>query len=158
MKIFIVTPNHYFNFLTVVLHDQNMGANQWSVMDTLYFWLVTFTTVGFGDKHLPLHVEIEHFYELLLYRMVGLSFLAGIIDSIQEYLTFRKTIFTRSSSDKFRKLTAPLLQESVRSNITFKTLSMKSNHSIRSILSWDFHDHRKRKESFPITNSVGKLL
>lgn len=82
-----------FFMVLVVVHDKNINelAN-WSWVDTFYFWLVTFTTVGFGDVHFPLEVEIDHFYELVLYRVFGLSFLAGIIESIHEYIKYRKGI------------------------------------------------------------------
>ena len=61
----------------------------WSFVDTCYFWLVTFTTVGFGDVHFPLEVEIDHFYELVVYRVFGLAFLAGIIEAIYGYVKYR---------------------------------------------------------------------
>ena len=77
----------------VVVHDKHIGAvENWSWINTFYFWLVTFTTVGFGDVHFPLEVEIDHFYELVLYRVFGLSFLAGIIESIHEYIKYRKSL------------------------------------------------------------------
>ena len=81
-----------FFMLLVVIHDRNISEMQsWSWIDTFYFWLVTFTTVGFGDVHFPLEVEINHFYELVLFRVFGLSFLAGIIESIHEYIKYRKS-------------------------------------------------------------------
>ena len=77
----------------VVWHDKNIGeVENWSWINTFYFWLVTFTTVGFGDVHFPLEVEIDHFYELVLYRVFGLSFLAGIIESINDYIKYRKKV------------------------------------------------------------------
>ena len=79
-------------------------VQDWSMVDTLYFWLVTFTTVGFGDIHFPLEVEIEHFYELLLYRVFGLSFLAAIIESIDIYIKYRKLILIEKSTPRLRKV------------------------------------------------------
>ena len=89
----ISTSFIFFLFmLLVVWHDKNINELQnWSWIDTIYFWLVTFTTVGFGDVHFPLEVEIDHFYVLVLYRVFGLSFLAGIIESIHDYIKYRKS-------------------------------------------------------------------
>ena len=64
-------------------------ATRWSQIDCFYFWIVTFTTVGFGDVHFSLEEEIEHVYEMLLYRICGLAFLAGLIESIQGYIRYR---------------------------------------------------------------------
>ena len=78
-----------------------------SWVDTFYFWLVAFTTVGFGDVHFPLEVEIDHFYELVLYRVFGLSFLAGIMESIHEYIKYRKSLLLVKHNKKrlLRKIT-----------------------------------------------------
>ena len=87
--------------LLVVWHDKSIGAvENWSWTDTFYFWLVTFTTVGFGDLHFPLEVEISHFHELVLYRVFGLSFLAGIIESIHEYIKYRKSMLLMKHNKK----------------------------------------------------------
>ena len=98
-----------FGFLlfmvVVVMHERHILEFQnCSMIDTVYFWIVTFTTVGFGDIHLPLHVEIEHFSELLLFRVFGLSFLAGVIESMQEYVKYRKVILIRDNKKKFKKI------------------------------------------------------
>ena len=56
----------------VVWHDiQHIEHYQMTGIDTIYFWLVTFTTVGFGDVHLPLSVEIHHFYEVQNFLFIG---------------------------------------------------------------------------------------
>ena len=54
----------------------------WTYVDSLYFWMVTFTTVGFGDKLLPLDGQIK----LIPYRLFGLSLVAGIIDSLVSWM------------------------------------------------------------------------
>ena len=91
--------------VSVVWHDKNIGeVENWSWIDTFYFWLVTFTTVGFGDVHFPLEVEIDHFYELVLFRVFGLSFLAGIIESINDYIKYRKKVLiVKSNKNKLLK-------------------------------------------------------
>ena len=92
----------------VVWHDKNVNEiKKWSWIDTFYFWLVTFTTVGFGDIHFPLEVEIDHFYELVLFRVFGLSFLAGIIESIHVYIKYRKSVIIMKHNRKrlLRKIT-----------------------------------------------------
>ena len=99
--------------LLVVWHDQEMEeVARWSLVDTCYFWLVTFTTVGFGDVHFPLEVEVQHFYELVVYRVFGLSFLAGIIESVFQYLNFRKGLLLKK--EKLRKISRLLFSDVTR--------------------------------------------
>ena len=61
-----------------------------SLVDIVYFWIVTFTTVGFGDLGYSLEFEIEHTYDLTVYRVFGVSLVAAIIESLQIYISFRK--------------------------------------------------------------------
>ena len=98
--------------LLVVWHDTSIREVKWSLTDTVYFWIVTFTTVGFGDVAYPLNVEVEHVYELLVYRVFGLSFLAGIIDSIQMYLKYRNVLLKRETR-KFSKLKDKLITKTL---------------------------------------------
>ena len=46
-------------------------------LDIVYYWIVTFTTVGLGDITYPLEKEVEFFVEHVVYRVFGLSLLAG---------------------------------------------------------------------------------
>ena len=102
--------------LLVVWHDKNIGeVDHWNWIDTFYFWLVTFTTVGFGDVHFPLNVEIKHIWELSVYRVFGLCFLSGIMESIYEYLKFRKTMIIRKNKQKIRKI-SQMLTGTISSN------------------------------------------
>ena len=71
----------------------------WSLIDLIYFWIVTFSTVGFGDITHPLEKEIEHCYVYVVYRVFGLAFLAAIIDSIYEYLKLRKEFIGKQTGD-----------------------------------------------------------
>ena len=66
-------------------HDTNH-----SIVDNVYFWIVSFTTVGFGDVGHSLQFEVEHVYELTMYRVFGLSLLAAVIKSLQSYIVVRK--------------------------------------------------------------------
>ena len=59
---------------------------KWSYIDSIYFWVVTFTTVGFGDKLL----SYESQNAALPYRLVGLSLIAAIIDAISKWVSARK--------------------------------------------------------------------
>ena len=96
--------------LLVVWHDKNIGeVDHWHWIDTFYFWLVTFTTVGFGDVHFPLKVEVQHFWELVVYRVFGLSFLAGIIESIHEYIKFRQIMLIKQNKQHLQKLSQILI-------------------------------------------------
>ena len=102
MSVFSILYMFLIFMLFVVWHDQEISqARDWKLIDTLYFWIVTFTTVGFGDVRFSLDVEIEHVYELLFYRMFGLSFLAGIIDSMQKYLKYRRKKIAKGGSKRF---------------------------------------------------------
>ena len=104
-----------FFMLFVVWYEHRIGTHlegKWSLLDTIYFWLVTFTTVGFGDVHFPLDVEIEHFYELLIYRIIGLSFLAAIIESIHVYIKFRRKLLIIHSRPRLRKIAQVMRQNS----------------------------------------------
>ena len=98
----------------VIWHDKTISQVQdWSMLDTFYFWLVTFTTVGFGDIHFPLQVEIDHFYELVIYRIFGLSFLAGIIESIYNYINYQKLLLMKANEEKLKRLASLILKEEV---------------------------------------------
>ena len=44
--------------------------------------------------------EIEHAYELTVYRVFGLSLVAGIIDSIQTYISFREETLKNKTLDQ----------------------------------------------------------
>ena len=88
--------------LAVLWHDQYIAVTKtWSLVEAVYFWIVTFTTVGLGDFHFSLEEEIKHVHLLLFYRLLGLSFMAAIIESIQKYTTSRKTILVRKSARCF---------------------------------------------------------
>ena len=105
MSVVTISVMFLVFMVSVVLHDKSINeVKDWSMVDTFYFWLVTFTTVGFGDMHFPLKVEVEHFTELLLYRLSGLSFLAAIIESIQAYIKYRRLILIEKSKPRLRKV------------------------------------------------------
>ncbi len=54
--------------------------------------------VGF-DTPIDLRAELDHVYELLLYRLLGLSFLAGIIDSLKVYFQYRKKLLMEKAEE-----------------------------------------------------------
>ena len=70
-------------------HVMNNSDNR-TVLDIVYFWIVTFTTVGFGDLGHSLEFEVDHAYDLTVYRLFGLSLVASIIKSSQSYIALRK--------------------------------------------------------------------
>ena len=81
---------------TGIWYGKNMAKTiDWSLIDVVYFWIVTFSTVGFGDITHPLEKEVEHVYVYLVYRVFGLAFLAAIIDAIQQYVHVRKKYFEK---------------------------------------------------------------
>ena len=118
MAVISNTVLYVFFMVLVVWHDAEIdeGIN-WSSVDCLYFWIVTFTTVGFGDKNFPLDVEIDHLYELLFLRVFGLSFIAGIIDSINKYIKYRNKDIGRRSSQHIRNFVQSRLKGKCKMNI-----------------------------------------
>ena len=56
-------------------------------VDNIYFWFVTFSTIDFGD----ITYDVSDWeYSLMVYRLFGLAWLAGIIDSIVVWLKERR--------------------------------------------------------------------
>ena len=54
---------------------KTMTFNDWSYVDSIYFWAITFSTVGFGDL---LHDTSEQ-NQLMPYRLIGLILISGLI-------------------------------------------------------------------------------
>ena len=80
-------------FMFVGIWYENTHDNaDWPLIDVVYFWIVTFTTVGYGDFTYPLEIETRYIFQRVVFRLFGLSFLAGIIEAIQAYLKVRKQI------------------------------------------------------------------
>ena len=73
---------------------RTMRQNDWSYIDALYFWMVTLTTVGFGDLNIPLWQHAPFFP----YRVFGLALLAGVIDSLSKWMKSRKAALERITS------------------------------------------------------------
>ena len=65
----------------------SMSREDWTYVDATYFWIVTFTTVGFGDQTMEIRVLQG---ALIVYRMFGLALLAGVIDSLVAWIKMRK--------------------------------------------------------------------
>lgn len=87
------------------------AGTDWTYVNVVYFWIVTFTTVGF-DTPLQLQVELQHVYQLLVYRLFGLSFLAGIIDSLKVYVEYRKDLL-KEKAREFSNIKAALLKSTL---------------------------------------------
>lgn len=75
------------------------------LFESIYFWIVTFTTVGLGDITHPLNIAVEWAIPLLVYRVFGLAMLAGVIDSLIEYIEMRKQTVKENMSRKSTKRT-----------------------------------------------------
>lgn len=67
-----------------------VSKEEWTLLDSIYFWIVTFTTVGFGDIHPSLETEIQYIVPLVVYRCFGLALLAGLVDSLVAWGKARK--------------------------------------------------------------------
>ena len=87
-----------------IWHDTLDSSDDHSIVDIIYFWIVSFTTVGFGDIGHPLEFEIEHAYELTVYRVFGQSLVAAIIDSIQAYIALREETLRNETAEQHKKL------------------------------------------------------
>ena len=99
-----------------------MLENDWSYIDALYFWMVTLTTVGFGDLNLPLEEQGIYFP----YRVVGLALLAGVVDSLTSWIRSRKKHFNRlATMAKNMPLNEIFCSEDVNRNVVSnKTITM----------------------------------
>ena len=64
--------------------EQNDRDDGWSFLEQIYFWIVTLTTVGFGDLTLSIEDEVHNMSFYLPYRVFGLAILAAIIDALEE--------------------------------------------------------------------------
>lgn len=78
-----------FLFLAIFLGGAKDSVD-WSVIDLIYYWIITFTTVGYGDLTMPLGVEIKLIEEQIIFRLIGLAFLAAIIDAFTGYVEMRQ--------------------------------------------------------------------
>ena len=109
----------FFIFLLVgYWHRGTIKDTDCSIINFTYYWIVTFTTVGFGDLYLyTLEEEITNIYILLVYRIFGLSFVSGIIASLEDYVAMKQ----KELQEKTRVLTE------TRKAILDRTLSVTSD-------------------------------
>eukprot|EP00111_Clytia_hemisphaerica_P003038 TCONS_00008633-protein len=80
------------------------GLNNLTLFESIYFWIVTFSTVGFGDITTPLTVQVDWAIPLMAYRIFGLAMLAGVIDSLIEYIDLRKEAVQMLSEKRMASL------------------------------------------------------
>ena len=74
-------------YLHVSFFFKDRAGFDLNYVDNIYFWFVTFTTIGFGD----ITYDVSDWeYSLMVYRLFGLALLAGIIDSIVVWLKDRR--------------------------------------------------------------------
>ena len=85
-------------YLHVIFFFDIRAGFDLNYLDSIYFWFVTFTTIGFGD----ITYDVSDWeYSLMVYRLFGLALLAGVIDSIVVWLKER-----RKKLKKLRKFMA----------------------------------------------------
>lgn len=86
----------------------NAAVKNWPLFTSIYFWIVTFTTVGFGDITHTFEDQKNYLFPLLVYRVFGLAMLAGVIDSILEYVDVRKVEIERKVREKKLRMSKKL--------------------------------------------------
>jgi hypothetical protein len=59
-----------------------MGLEHWSLIDSLYFCVVTLATVGFGDLH-PTTDAAKLF--TVVYILIGIGILAGFVSELTKF-------------------------------------------------------------------------
>lgn len=70
--------------------------NRLSIVDGIYFFFVSFTTIGYGDITSPMD---EHFFEFRLY--LGLSLMSGVVNAALEF--YQKVSERREERSQGRK-------------------------------------------------------
>ena len=100
-----------------------MTENGWSYIDSIYFQVVTFTTVGFGDQLLPYKRQNE----LMPYRLVGLSLVAGFIDAASKWVKRRKEKLTVIVADRVARSTRK--KNSVENSIMNEKVDLNTSPS-----------------------------
>ena len=104
-------------FLSIgIWHNTMDESDHHTIVDIIYFWVVSFTTVGFGDIGHSIEFEIRHAYELTAYRVFGLSLVAAIIDSVIECIESRQKSIAREMELYQRKILEKI-QLAVRNSI-----------------------------------------
>lgn len=82
----------FIGYLHVGMISPSSWNENWSYLEHIYFWFVTFTTIGFGD----VMYQINDFeYVVTIYRLFGLALLAGLVDSIAARVKERKKMKVR---------------------------------------------------------------
>ena len=65
------------------------------IIHVVYYWMYTLTTVGF-ETPIDLKSELKHVYQLVLLRIFGLAFLAGVVDSVAVYVDYRREQYVKN--------------------------------------------------------------
>ena len=81
ITIFIIFGLHMM--VGFLYGEKELFDTKWSVVNQFYYWIVTFTTVGFGDMSIPIEIEVDHMKFTLIYRLFGLAIIAAIIGDIK---------------------------------------------------------------------------
>ena len=103
-----------------IWHDSLDRSDNRSIVDVIYYWVVSFTTVGFGDIVHSVEFEIEHAYELTVYRVFGLSLVAAIIESLQSYIELRKEKLQVDALERQKKILEKIHSSMVSSPLLCK--------------------------------------
>lgn len=114
----------FIGYLHIGVFTSLIPILDWTYIDSLYFWFVTFTTVGFGDMSYPIN---NSQYLVMIYRMFGLALLAGLIDSAILWANNR-----RKELEHIKTKEIILRIQSSEAMVKLKELKSKGQETIRS--------------------------
>ena len=120
------------------------------LIDSIYFWIVTFTTVGFGDIVISVDDQ-ENFLMacLVVYRTFGLALLAGLIDSLVAWVNVRKEELKKRAS-RLRDFRSTLLEKQyfISRHVNENDEKGSASSKIRRKISFERRHNKQQLDQF----------
>lgn len=95
LSVLALVPNAFLGTLVVWFRTR------WSVIDCVYFWFCTVTTIGFGDLTVN-NSKAAYLLPWMLTKIVSISVVAGAVNSMSVWLLRRKPPKLRRFREKVR--------------------------------------------------------